>query len=291
MKEAVIKTERNYGRRSILAVATLVLLAGIALYFYFYPQARVPQAASQVLQRASDTTITGKVKSAFALSKRLSAYDIGVSTQTAIVTLTGQVPSEIDKELAGNVARDTTGVNQVSNQLQVEPAVKPSEASLREAARIADLEIQADLRERLAASPELAGKAIQIQVQDRKITLAGQVETPAQKTGAEQLARSLPNVTEVSNQLTVGNPAAEQMEIPGLATRDAELCRQISFALFTERENFREVGALKVDCKDGRVTISGTVAVRAERALALRIVREVKGVTSVNNQILVNEGI
>jgi osmotically-inducible protein OsmY len=286
-----MKIKRNVSGRGLLTVVTLILLTGAILYFYFYPQAPVPQAASQVLQQAADTTTTGKVKSAFALSKRLSVYDIGVTTQTGVVSLTGQIPSEIDKELAGNVARDTTGVNQVNNQLQVEPAVKPSEASLREGTRIADLEIQADLRERLSASTELAGKPIQISVQNRKVALTGQVETPAQKTGAEQLTRSIAGVVDVNNQLSISNPAAEQMEVPGVPTKDIELSRQIGFALFTERDNFRNVGAIKVDCKEGRVTLTGTVPVRAERALAEHIVRGVKGVTSVNSQIQVSDGV
>ena len=177
-----MKVEKNKRGRKILSASTLVILAGALLYFYFHPQSPVPRAAGEVLQQASDATTTGKVASAFALSKRLSAYDIGVTTQAAVVKLTGQVPSEIDKELAENVAQDTTGVKHVINQLQVEPAVKPSEVSLRESGRIADLEIQADLRERLAASPELADKAMQISVQNRTVTLTGQVETPAQKT-------------------------------------------------------------------------------------------------------------
>lgn len=286
-----MKIKRNVWGRGLLTVVTLILLTGTILYFYFYPHAPVPQAASQVLQQATDTTTTGKVKSAFALSKRLSVYDIGVATQAGVVILTGQVPSEIDKELAGNVARDTTGVNQVNNQLQVEPAVKPSEASLREGARIADLEIQADLRERLSVSTDLAGKPIQISVQNRKVALTGQVETPAQKTGAEQLTRSIAGVVDVDNQLSVSNPAAEQTEVPGIPTKDVELSRQIGFALFTERDNFRNVGAIKVDCKEGRVTLTGTVPVRAERALAEHIVRGVKGVTLVNNQIQVSDGV
>ncbi|MBI1759861.1 MAG: BON domain-containing protein [Acidobacteria bacterium] len=286
-----MKTEKNKLGRKLVAAGTLVILASALLYFYFYPHSPVPRAAGEVLQQASDATTTGKVASAFALSKRLSAYDIGVTTQAAVVTLTGRVPSEIDKELAENVAQDTTGVKQVLNQLQVEPTVKPSEVSLRESGRIADLEIQADLRERLATSPELAGKPIQVSVQNRTVTLTGQVETPAQKTGAEQLARSLANVAAVTNQLSVSNPATAQAEVPGISAKDTEISRQIGFALFTERENFQDVGAIKVECKQGRVTLSGTVGSRAERALALRIAREVKDVATINNQLQVATGI
>lgn len=286
-----MKTEKKNLGRKMLATGTLVILASALLYFYFYPHSPVPRAAGEVLQQASDATTTGKVESAFALSKRLSAYDIKVTTQAAAVTLTGQVPSEVDKQLAENVAQDTTGVKQVVNQLQVEPTVKPSEASLRESGRIADLEIQADLRERLAASAELADKAIQISVQSRTVILTGQVDTPAQKTGAEQLARSLSNVVSVNNQLNVSNPAAAQAEVPGISTRDAEISRQIGFALFTERENFQDVGVIKVECKEGRVTLSGPVSSRAERALASRIAHEVKGVAVINNQLQVATGL
>ena len=140
-------------------------------------------------------------------------------------------------------------------------------------------------RERLAASADLSDKTIQISVANRNVTLAGEVETPAQKSGAEQLARSLANVTGVTNQLSVSNPAAPQQEVPGVSTKDAEISRQIGFALFTERENFTDLAAIKVDSKDGQVTLWGSVPTRAERALAGRIAREVKGAAAITNQL------
>ena len=205
--DTIIKAEKTNKAKKILAIGVLGLLVVTVLWFYLFPQSRVPRAAGQVLQQAADATTSGKVKSAFMLSKRLSPYDIEAVTQNGMVTLSGPVPSEIDKELAEKVARDTRGVNQVSNQLVIEPQIKPSEASLRESERIVDLEVQADLRERLAASADLSDKTIQISVANRNVTLAGEVETPAQKSGAEQLARSLANVTGVTNQLSVSNPA------------------------------------------------------------------------------------
>src|SRR5262245_22298581 len=274
-------------RRNTIAVI-IALIAIVAILYYFYPKSPVPRAAEAVIQQASDVATTGNVESAYALSKRLSAYAIDVDTQGGVVTLKGQVPSEVDKELAENVARDTSGVNQVINQIQVEPGVKPSEASVRESGRIADLEIQADLRERISSSHELQGKDIRIGVQNRVVTLTGQVETPVQKAGAEQLARSVSNVINVNNQLNVTNPGALS-EVPTSLSKDAELARQVGFALFTERENFRDIGAIKIEAKDGRVTLSGTVPSRAERALAFRIAREVKGVTVINNQLKVAE--
>jgi osmotically-inducible protein OsmY len=276
--------------RRLLILLILLAVVGAGVYFYYF-RPGVPQAAQNVLTQASDATTTGKVKSAFALSKRLSPYEINVDTRAGAVTLTGKVASEIDRELAESVAKDTTGVSQVTNQLIVEPGVQPSDASLRESARVADLEIQADLREKLAASEELRGQQIQVAVKDRVVTLNGQVETPAQKTGAEQVARAVSNVANVTNNLAVGNPAATQTAVPGVpeaAMKDKELTRQVSFALFNARDNFLNAGAIKAECRDAEVTLTGTVASRAERALAERIAREVVGVKSVNNQLTVS---
>jgi len=268
----------------LLGLLALVIVAGVA----WRGQISVPDSARDMFREVSDATITGQVKTAFALSKRISAYEIGVDTKDGMVTLTGQAPSEIDRELAGAIAKDTTGVRQVDNQIRVEPGLKPSDASLRESSRVADLEIHADLRERLAASEHLSGSEIHVSVKDRVVTLTGRVQTPHQKTGVEQLARSLPNVANVANQLNVANPNAAQAETPGVSEqerKDKELANQISFALFIERDNFANVAAIEVENRNGAVTLSGAVASRAERALAERVARGVKGVSVVSNRL------
>ncbi|HWQ36706.1 MAG TPA: BON domain-containing protein [Blastocatellia bacterium] len=276
-------------RRILVFLLALVVL-GVVIGVVFRSRWRMPQAAHEVAQKATDSATTGKVKVALALSKRLSAYDISVDTHDGIVTLTGRVPSEIDRELAANVTKDTVGVSQVNNQLEVDPGVTPSDAGARESARVADLEIRADLQERLSSSEQLKGQNIQISVENRVVTLSGQVETPQQKTGAEQLARSVSNVSSVVNNLTVARPSAPQSEVPGVsenATKDRELSRQVLFALFSEREYFSDVGAIRAEGQNGMVTLAGTVASRAEKALAERIARDVSGVRSVNNQLTV----
>lgn len=268
-------------------VAVILLLALLGAGFYFALRGGFLRG---VTQRAADVATTGKVRSAFALSKRLSAYEIGVETQGGVITLAGQVPSEIDRELAVSVARDVPGVRSVEDGLRVEPGLKPSEASLREGARVADLEIRAELRERLAASQELREQKIQVGVADRIVTLDGEVETPPQKAGAEQLARGVSHVAQVVNNLAVRNPAAAQSETPGVSRSpegDEALDRRVLFALFTERENFADLRGIKVTSRDGRVTLSGPVASRAERALAERIARAVTGVSEVSNQLTV----
>jgi osmotically-inducible protein OsmY len=276
----------------LIAILALALLGGIFVYGWRW-QITVPDSAREVIRDVSDARITAQVKAAFALSKRISAYEIGVDTKNGVVTLSGKAPSEADRELAGNVAGDTTGVTQVNNQIQVEPGLKPSDASLRESARVTDLEIHAYLRERLAASEFLSGNEINVSVKDRVVTLAGRTQTPQQKAGVEQLARSLPNVADVVNKLSVTNPGAAQAETPGLSERESkekELANQVLFALFNERDNFTNVGTIKVESRNAVVTLSGAVHSRAERALAERVARGVKGVSSVSNRLTVSQG-
>lgn len=275
-----------------LVVFALVLILVLGLLVSLTPQGR--SWTGSVLgwwRGGDDKAVTDKVKSAFALSKRLSAYSIDVTTSGGVVTLTGQVPTEIDKDLAGNVARDVPEVQNVENQLQVQPGLKPSEASVREGMRVSDLEIRADLNEKLLASEALKGQSIQVTVQDRVVTLNGQVENPMQKAGAGQLASSLANVVNVVNNLQVTNPGESQNETPGVpaASKDKDLGNRVLFALFQSREDFTDIGTIKAASREGSVVLTGIVASRAERALAERIARDVDGVRSVSNQLTVGQ--
>lgn len=66
-----------------------------------------------------DTTITTKVKSAFAADPDVSAMRVSVKTVNGRVNLTGQVKSHDEKRKAERVARNVSGVNSVNNELIV----------------------------------------------------------------------------------------------------------------------------------------------------------------------------
>ncbi|QQS49298.1 MAG: BON domain-containing protein [Acidobacteriota bacterium] len=275
-----------------LAVFALLLILAIGLAIGLTPQGRSWTGSLMGWWRgADDKALSDQVKAAFALSRRLSAYQIEVAARDGIVTLTGQVPTEIDKELAGNVARDVPDVQNVDNQLQVQPGLKPSEASVREGMRVSDLEIRANLNEKLLSSEILKGQSIQVAVEERIVTLNGRVDNPIQKAGADQLAQSIPNVVKVVNNLEVVNPGASREETPGVpaASKDKDLANRVLFAFFQSREDFADIGSIKAASREGSVVLTGAVASRAERALAERIARDVDGVKSVSNQLTVSQ--
>src|SRR6266545_2829212 len=195
-------------RKLIAVVMVVVIVAGCGYYIYTHGWKK-PESFRSLFSSSGDPDTSRKVKTALGLSKRLAPFAINVNTSDGVATLTGQVPSEDIKSLAGEIARDTAGVKDVKNEISVDPAAQPSSESVH----VEDLEIRVAILEALTHSRELGGKSIDVKVDNRVVTLSGTVETPAQKSGAEQSARAVDGVAGVTNNLAVMNPQAA-MEPP-----------------------------------------------------------------------------
>ena len=107
----------------VVAVLLLVVIGG-AIYYFYSRSPSLQNAFRSVKESSQDTATTSKVRTALLLSKHVSAFDIKVETSQGEVTLTGQVPSEEIKAVAGAIARDTSGAKQVHNELTVNPAAE-----------------------------------------------------------------------------------------------------------------------------------------------------------------------
>ena len=70
-------------------------------------------------------------------------------------------------------------------------------------------------------------------------------------------------------------------------TTDAYIADQVQLKLATDQDV--KGGGLKVDVKDGVVTISGQVQQEKQKSKATRIAKKVKGVKSVVNNISISE--
>lgn len=271
--------------RKLMALLSLVIVvAGVGYYLYSHGWKK-PESFSSLFSSSGDAATTRKVKTALGLSKRLAGFDIDVNASGGVVTLTGRVPSEDAKSLAGEIARDTPGVSEVKNEISVEPNAQPSSESVH----VEDLEIRVAILEALAHSRELGGKNIDVKVDNRTVTLSGMVETPAQRNGAEQIARAVDGVAGVTNNLGVSNPQATTeppAAIAPTADPNAELAKRVSFELYsTDAFN---TPAIQVKADQGTVTLSGTVRSKAEQLLAERVVQSVSGVKKVTNDLKVS---
>jgi osmotically-inducible protein OsmY len=81
------------------------------------------EAASQALSKAGDAiedgVITAKVKAALLTDPDIKGLRIDVDTRNGVVTLTGNVDKAANLDRAARIARDTSGVKSVDNQLVV----------------------------------------------------------------------------------------------------------------------------------------------------------------------------
>jgi osmotically-inducible protein OsmY len=86
------------------------------------------QAADRSIgEKLDDTKITTAVKTKLAADRVKNLVDVGVETNDGIVRLYGKVPTPEDKFEAERIARRTTGVRDVTNELRVEkPDTSPS---------------------------------------------------------------------------------------------------------------------------------------------------------------------
>ncbi len=270
--------------RKLIPVVIVLIIVGAAGYYIYTHGWKKPESFRALFSSSGDPDTSRKVKTALGLSKRLARFDINVTTSDGVATLTGQVPSEDIKSLAGEIARDTAGVKDLKNEISVDPAAQPSTESVH----VEDLEIRVAILEALARSRELGGKNIDVKVENRSVTLSGSVETPTQRNGAEQIARAVDGVAGVTNNLVVTNPQAAS-EPPAAnappADSNAELAKRVEFELY--RTNAFNTSTMQVRAEDGAVTLAGTVRSRAEQLLAERVVQSVSGVKKVTNELKV----
>jgi osmotically-inducible protein OsmY len=285
VERSVVLTRRaNTAAWAVTLVLLLAVGAGIGWLVYTrgWASARdtIATSAHAAYETSVDAATTARVKTALALSKRISSFDINVDSRQGTVTLRGQVPTPETRELAEAITRNTSGVADVRNELVVDASARPDSTRAGLSQRVADLEVRTSVREHLAKTPELDAAKIDVRVDQGNVTLTGSVETPMQKARAERITWGQEGVVRVTNELHVTNPQGPA------ETADDRLAKRVEFALYSTRA--LDVGALRIQSQDGTVTLSGTVRNPAERLLAEKVAKEVDGVRRIENNVSVS---
>ena len=72
-----------------------------------------------------DAANLASVKAAFALHRDLAERPISVRSRKGVVTLSGQVASDAEKEEAGDIAASVVGIERIENLMAVNPELTP----------------------------------------------------------------------------------------------------------------------------------------------------------------------
>jgi len=119
---------------------------------------------------------------------------------------------------------------------------------------------------------------VKIKVADGIVTLTGSVPDPDQRTLAEETVRNLPGVVSVDNRIKVEPGVAEYS--------DGWIATKVRTKLLVSSH----VSAVntKVEVRDGVVSLTGTTDSVAQQELTTAIVKEIEGVKSVDNRLVVS---
>lgn len=158
----------------------------------------------------NDAWIDGTLEAVYALNRHLSAFAIDTEVDGGIVHLTGNVSHDIDRDLAGELAKNVEGVVKVDNGLVVVPDARkalediPAEGANRSFGTwINDATTTASVKSRLLANPNTGGLQIDVDTRGDQVTLTGEVASAQEKSLAEQIALSTGDVKSIRNQLIV----------------------------------------------------------------------------------------
>jgi osmotically-inducible protein OsmY len=271
--------------RSITIAILLIVLVvgGVLIYQQWNGAVSLGDTLRSVKETSQDAATTSKVKAALVLSKHVSAFDVNATTNRGEVTLTGEVPSEETRRLAGAIVQDTSGVTAVHNKLTVNPGARRDEEMQHLGDRVADLEVKTLVIDQLARHPELRDKRIAVQVNKGIVSLDGTVDSPAQKRAAEQIALQAQGTQGLAGQLAVAGATAGAPE-----SADDKLARRVEFELYSTRAVPLE--NVQIRSQEGTVYLAGPVTSRAEKLLAERVTQSVEGVKRVVNNLSAPEG-
>ncbi|MEY4641982.1 MAG: hypothetical protein RLZZ227_1976 [Pseudomonadota bacterium] len=153
---------------------------------------------------AKDAWIDGKLEGSYLLNSELDGFRIDTEVKAGKVTLSGAVPSEAHKELAGEIANNLDGVASVTNNLVVASEGDAYSDKDRDfSTRFYDMTTTVGLKSNFALNSELEAHEINIDTAAGVVTLEGEVKTEAEKMLAEEIATSYDHVSQVQNNLRV----------------------------------------------------------------------------------------
>ena len=225
--------------------------------------------SSKYVQK-SDEEIRKAVQAALLYDPRVNPFPVDVGVDDGQVSLSGAVGNLKAKRAATDTARNTVGVIGVDNYLRVRPADHFGAQTIENRVR------EAFMRDALIDSHDIF-----VDANDGVVSLFGNVDSPIEKSQAEDVASRVAGVTEVRNYLTVERLGVA-IPLPGgygwypydysyrstdTPADDAAIAANIRQEIYWSPYVDRADVVVHVD--DGVATLTGTVKSRAERAAAV----------------------
>lgn len=180
-------------------------------------QAKISEAAQSAVDTASKLATSaqatfalgvkeGKAESILFFNKHLNGYDLDVAIQNSTATITGTVSQSVEKDLAEQLTLSVTGIDKVINRIRILPSTQKNtltDTTQQLTSTLKDASITASIKARLLANSNIRGMDINVETEDKKVTLQGSTNSIIQRDLVEQIAKNTPGVRRVLNQIEV----------------------------------------------------------------------------------------
>jgi osmotically-inducible protein OsmY len=164
-------------------------------------------AAQDVKAEVTDSWLTAKTKIALYSDERVKGRQISVETLQRIVRLRGKVDSDEARTAAASIAEGIEHVKAVKNDLEV-VAIGD-----RKATDASDKDITSQVEAHFSKTTQLT--EIDVRTDGGLVTLTGAAPSIGASARASELARGVPGVRAVRNELTYDSARRDRSSGPG----------------------------------------------------------------------------
>lgn len=204
---------------------------------------RLYAATMELIMLTSDENLKENILSELNWEPAVTEAEIGVTVKNGAVTLTGTVPSYLEKIAAKRAARRVAGVRAIADEIEVHLPCETMATDEEIAQRIAQV---------IEWNTQIPTDDVKAEVRNGMVTLSGDVDWNFQRTYSHRQIEGIKGVISVTNNIRVRErPAAQDVK------------QKIEHAL--HRHADIEASRISLSVKDGTVTLSGNVESFAEK--------------------------
>lgn len=275
-----------YPMQKLVLAMTATGMLGLAPLVVQAAEASPSTLSTQLSEAAKE----GQVWSLIALDRHLNPFGIKVDVKGGTATLTGSVESDIDRDLAEQLALGTDGVNKVDNQLVLDPPEAGQQSKARLSQQVDDVTLTTVIKSKLLWNSHTEGLDINVSTEQGAVTLKGNANSAQAKELAGYLASNTEGVKQVANQLKISTsdtPAAKVQQAAtgaSAAISDTWITSKVKSS-FLYDSNLDGLN-IAVETKSGTVQLSGNVLSAEEKRLAVETASNIRGVRAVDANAL-----
>jgi osmotically-inducible protein OsmY len=241
----------------------------------------------------SDLWLKAKIVTAYTLNEHLNPFKLDVEVKNGVAHLSGTVDSNVERDLAVQIAKGVEGITDVEEEIKVEPGAMVGDRQESKFYRnVEDATITAKVKSKLLWNRNTSGLDINVTTEKGVTTLQGKVSSDTQGDLAVQLAKNTTGVERVKRDLVVVPDPGKTEEKGALEKMEAKVSdawvttRVKSLFLFSKET----AGAdLDVSTTDQVVTLKGTVVSEGQKEEIMKMVGDMVGVTKVDSQLAVEK--